>query len=58
MNVAIHNPSTVEMTTSTFAVPNGNYKVNVFNKTSKKYQQVDSVANCWEDYNTDTNATF
>lgn len=58
MNVAIHNPSSVEMSASNFAVPHGKYRVNVFNKTSKKYEEASAVANCWEDYNTDTNATF
>lgn len=47
MNVAIHNPSTIEMSASTFAVPHGNYRVNVFNKSSKKYEEAKAVANCW-----------
>lgn len=50
MNVAVQNPSTIDMNKAIFAVPNGHYDVKVFDSNTKAFETVNSSVSCWEDY--------
>jgi len=57
MNVAVQNPSTIDMSQTVFAVPNGKYGVKVFNTESKAFETVNASVSCWDDY-AENNVTY
>jgi len=46
MFVAVHNPSTQQLTTTRIPVPNGKYEVEAFNPELKNWQAADSTIDC------------
>jgi hypothetical protein len=57
MNVAVHNPSTMDMNQATFAVPNDKYDVKVYCTKAKKFVSVNASVSCWDDY-AENNVTY
>ena len=57
MNVAVQNPSTIDMNQAIIAVPNGQYDVKVFNAQSKAFETVNASVSCWDDY-AENNVTY
>ena len=50
MDIAIHNPSSIDTNTVQFHVPEGDYKVEFFNSTSKQFEKTKSEIYCFRDY--------
>ena len=50
MAVAVHNPSTLDLTTAKVAVPHGNYYVKYFDKASEEFKKADASVLCNKDY--------
>jgi hypothetical protein len=49
MNVAVHNPSTVDLSVAKIAVPIGEYVVTAFDDQSQQFVKVDSTFICYVD---------
>jgi hypothetical protein len=49
MYVAVHNPSANQMSQASVAVPNGNYKAQVFNKDTQEFEDVAATVLCSDD---------
>ena len=51
MTVGVYNPSTIDISSVQFAIPNHNYTVKVWNEATKQLvKTVDYVVNCDNDY--------
>jgi hypothetical protein len=49
MNILIHNPSNLNITTSTIAVPAGNYEAKYFDMEKRKYREINTTLLCTKD---------
>lgn len=49
MNVAVHNPSTLDLSTAKIAVPPGEYSATAFDDLTQTFVYADSTLICFED---------